>query len=270
MAWRSSGASNQDLVENLWRNELITDSRVKGAFLKVRRPAVLSRGCPMLTGADMDSQVDRAHYAPAAPYEDSPQPIGYDATISAPHMHASAIEHLLPYILPSDGNPAPRVLDIGSGSGYLTHVLAELVGDKGTVVGVEHIQALRDLGEENMGKSEDGRRFLSEGRAKFRKGDGRKGWIEPPEDIRAAEADVVRQRGRGWDAIHVGASAKEVHSELIDQLRAPGRMFIPVDADASGWSQHVWTIDKDADGNVSRKKLFGVRYVPLTDAPRNG
>ena len=40
-----------------------------------------------------------------------------------------------------------RVLDVGSGSGYLTHVLAELVGDGGVVVGLEHIAALRDLGE---------------------------------------------------------------------------------------------------------------------------
>lgn len=46
-----------------------------------------------------------------------------------------------------------------------------------------------------------------------------------------------------------------------------GRMFIPVDDDDAGWSQHVWNIDKDENGNVSRKRLFGVRYVPLTDAP---
>ena len=45
------------------------------------------------------------------------------------------------------------------------------------------------------------------------------------------------------------------------------RMFIPVDDDDAGWSQHVWNIDKDKDGNVSKKKLFGVRYVPLTDPP---
>ncbi len=184
-------------------------------------------------------------------------------------MHATATEQLLPYILPTEANPAPRVLDIGSGSGYLTHVLAELVGDRGTVVGVEHIQALRDLGEENMSRSEDGRAFLAEGRVKFRRGDGRKGWVEPAEDMRPADKDVVAVRGAGWDAIHVGASAKELHQELVDQLRAPGRMFIPVDADSYGGEQHVWTIDKNAEGIVTRKKLFGVRYVPLTDAPRS-
>lgn len=134
-------------------------------------------------------------------------------------MHAHAAESLLPYL-----TPGSRVLDIGSGSGYLTHVFAELVfplhknpsgsGDgsfevgKGRVVGLEHIQALRDLGEGNMKKSEEGRRLLEEGKVSFVKGDGRKGWVED---------------GGGWDAIHVGAAAVEIHKELVDQLRSPGR-----------------------------------------------
>lgn len=44
-------------------------------------------------------------------------------------------------------------------------------------------------------------------------------------------------------------------------------MFIPVNDDKYGDSQHVWCITKSADGEVSRRRLFGVRYVPLTDAP---
>lgn len=47
-------------------------------------------------------------------------------------------------------------------------------------------------------------------------------------------------------------------------------MFIPVDDDSSGYSQHVWRIEKDKDGQVTKKRLFGVRYVPLTDAPSWG
>lgn len=45
-------------------------------------------------------------------------------------------------------------------------------------------------------------------------------------------------------------------------------MFIPVDDDGMGYSQHVWRIEKDADGEIIKKKLFGVRYVPLTNAPK--
>ncbi|CAM1503605.1 Fc.00g011960.m01.CDS01 [Cosmosporella sp. VM-42] len=239
MAWRCSGSTNAALIDNMWSNGLITDARVKQAFLKV----------------------DRGHYAPAMPYEDSPQPIGHSATISAPHMHASAIEHMLSYLLPSSTSPAPRILDIGSGSGYLTHVMAELVGDKGLVVGLEHIKELKELGETNMAKSEGGKRLLESGKVRFRVGDGRKGWVEPP---REGEED----EGKGWDAIHVGASAKEIHPHLLEQLKAPGCMFIPVDDDDDGYSQHVWRIEKDGNGEVTKKRLFGVRYVPLTDAPR--
>lgn len=201
-------------------------------------------------------QVDRAHYSPQAPYEDSPQTIGHGATISAPHMHASAVENLLPYVVPSEEQPAPRVLDIGSGSGYLTHVLAELVGPDGLVVGVEHIPQLADLGKKNMLKSKDGKEFIANGKVKFGVGDGRQGWEEKG------------QEDAKWDAIHVGASAVEVHDELLNQLNAPGRMFIPVNDDTTGWDQHIWVIDKDRDGRVQRKKLFGVRYVPLTDPPK--
>ena len=63
-------------------------------------------------------------------------------------MHANACESLLPFLY-----PGANVLDVGSGSGYLTHVLAELVQPGGKVVGVEHIQALAKLGRTNTGKS---------------------------------------------------------------------------------------------------------------------
>ena len=146
--------------------------------------------------------MDRAHYAPALPYHDSPQSIGFDATISAPHMHASASESLLPHL-----HPGARVLDVGSGSGYLTHVLANLVGPEGRVIGVDHIQGLVDLAANNMKRSPQGRDLIDKGQVKFIKADGRKGW---PEDA-------------PYDAIHVGAAAVEAHSELVDQLKSPGR-----------------------------------------------
>jgi len=124
------------------------------------------------------------------------------ATISAPHMHAAAAESLLPYL-----HPSSKVLDIGSGSGYLTHVLANLVGPDGTVVGVDHIQGLVDLANRNMAKSEDGKKLLETGRVKFIKADGRLGWPE----------------GGLYDAIHVGAAAKEAHEVLVERLNSPGR-----------------------------------------------
>jgi protein-L-isoaspartate(D-aspartate) O-methyltransferase len=276
MAWRSSGLTNTALVENLCKNRMISSPVVKSAFLLV----------------------DRANYAPKTPYEDSPQSIGHKATISAPHMHAHAVESLLPYVLPetstrtevrdAEGDVVAgsqgvlkqgvidrprRVLDIGSGSGYLTHLFAELVGEGGVVVGVEHIKELKELGETNLAKSAEGQALLKSGRCRFRLGDGRKGWVEPSPSSNqpgvGGSADAMgssQEEEGGWDAIHVGAAAVELHEELINQLRSPGRMFIPVGG-KDGWDQYIWTVDKDQDGNVTKEKKFSVRYVPLTDAP---
>ncbi|KAG6016163.1 hypothetical protein E4U54_002158 [Claviceps lovelessii] len=238
MAWRCSGLTNAHLVENMWRNGLITDIRAKEAFLKV----------------------DRAHYTSTSAYEDSPQPIGHQATISAPHMHAMAIENVISYLVPSDSSPAPRVLDIGSGSGYLTHLMAELVGDRGLVVGLEHIPALQQLGESNMKKSSRGRELLESGLVRFRLGDGRLGLAEP---ARIGE----EKHGTAWDVIHVGACAKELHRSLMEQLKAPGCIFIPIEDDESGTTQSVWRISKDKNGKVIKKNICGVRYVKLTNSP---
>lgn len=117
-------------------------------------------------------------------------------------MHAAACESLLSFLKPDS-----RVLDVGSGSGYLSHVLAELVRPDGVVVGIDHIQPLVDLSIHNAQKSAAGREFLDSGVLKFVKGDGRLGWSE----------------GGPYDAIHVGAAAKEVHPQLLEQLKSPGR-----------------------------------------------
>ncbi|KAJ2896876.1 hypothetical protein MKZ38_005129 [Zalerion maritima] len=242
MAWRCSGGTNEELIRNMASKGLIKNDDVKEAFIKV----------------------DRAHYAPNFAYEDSPQTIGYGATISAPHMHASALEYLLPFIKPSTTHPGRprRILDVGSGSGYLCHVMAELAGDDSKVVGIEHIQGLVDLGRDNMARSPAGRSLLDSERVRFVLGDGRKGWKEPTSAEGGAEWDAERD---GWDAIHVGAASKGWHQELLDQLRRPGRMFIPVEDPRGGW-QDIWVVDKDEEGGIEKRKLFGVRYVPLTDA----
>lgn len=106
-----------------------------------------------------------------------------------------------------------------------------------------------------MAKSEQGREWLQSGKVKFVCGDGRKGYTGD---------GIMEGEDAGWDAIHVGAAAKEAHEVLVQQLRRPGRLFIPVGGD----TQYIWIIDKKEDGTVVREKSFGVRYVPLTDAPK--
>ena len=158
-------------------------------------------------------------------------------------MHANACESLLDYL-----QPGSKVLDIGSGSGYLTAVLSTLVGPSGKVVGIDHIQPLIEISTSNMAKSEAGRKMLESGQVKFVTGDGRKGWKEDGP----------------YDAIHVGAAAAVLHEALTEQLKAPGRLFIPV---AEGSRQYIYVTDKHEDGSLERQKLYGVQYVPLTDVP---
>ena len=177
-------------------------------------------------------------------------------------MHGHACEYLIEHL-----QPGARVLDIGSGSGYLTHVLANLVTDpsspeQGLVIGIDHIPDLVDLARTNMNKSEQGRELQASGKVQFIRADGRLGWKE----------------AAPYDAIHVGAAAEKLHPVLIEQLRAPGRLFIPVESEHNGTTaggiatsegQYIWVVDKRADGSVHKEKVFQVSYVPLTDAPRS-
>ncbi|KZT60978.1 protein-L-isoaspartate O-methyltransferase [Calocera cornea HHB12733] len=222
MAWMCSGRTNKELIQKMLDANLVKSERV-GAAMKA---------------------TDRAAYVryKEDAYVDSPQSIGYAATISAPHMHAHAAEYLLPYLF-----PGAKVLDVGSGSGYTAAIFHRLVsseGKKGLVVGIEHIPELTEWSVANL-KADGLGKALEDGEIVMWAGDGRKGDLE---------------RGP-FNAIHVGAASPHLPQELVDQLAKPGRMFIPVGTN----EQAVIQVDKDEDGKVTQKELFGVRYVPLTD-----
>ena len=164
-------------------------------------------------------------------YEDTALPIGHNQTISQPYMVGRMTELLLA------AGPLDKVLEIGTGSGYQTAVLAQLVE---RVFSVERIQVLQDRAKERLLE-------LNLRNVVFRWGDGWEGW--------PALAS--------YNGIIVTAAAVDVPQALLDQLAPGGRLVIPVGA---GDVQELVLIVREEDG-FSRQVLDAVRFVPLLNGP---
>lgn len=164
-------------------------------------------------------------------YEDTALPIGHNQTISQPYMVGRMTELLLA------GGPLDKVLEIGTGSGYQTAVLAQLVE---RVFSVERIQALQERAKERLAE-------LKIRNVVFRWGDGWEGWpaLAP------------------YNGIIVTAAATEVPGALLDQLAPGGRLVIPVGA---GEDQQLLLIVREETG-FTRHVLDAVRFVPLLNGP---
>jgi protein-L-isoaspartate(D-aspartate) O-methyltransferase len=183
--------------------------------------------------ADALSKVERTQFVPpdlaARAYDNRPLPIGHGQTISQP-LIVAVMTHLLHL------DPDARVLEVGTGSGYQTAILAELARE---VVTIEAVADLAETAAAKLGA-------MGYDTVEFQTGDGAAGCPE-----RAP-----------FDAIMVTAAARTVPPALIDQLAPGGRMVIPIGADPL--AQDLFLIEKDQGGGVHRRRLFPVAFVPLT------
>ena len=195
------------MVEAL-RREGVSDERVLAAMAEIPRHLFVDEGI-----------ASRA-------YEDVALPIGHGQTISSPGIVGLMTQLLL------EAKPLGRVLEIGTGCGYQTAVLAKLVKE---VYTLERIAPLMDKARRNL-------RDLRFYNVRYKHADGHGGYPE----------------GGPYDGILMAASATHVPEALKAQLAVGGRMVLPVGIE----DQWLYTVDRKADGFVEQKRAE-VRFVPL-------
>ena len=160
-------------------------------------------------------------------YRDTPLPIGFDKTISQPFISALMTDLLAP-------EPHHAVLEIGTGRGYQTAVLAELADRVWSVEVIEEFASLAEARLQQLGYS----------RVSIRVGDGSRGWAEHAP----------------YDKILVTAAAERPPPALLEQLKPGGRMVMPVGGDEE---QQLTVIDKDETGDTRAREVMPVRFSRL-------
>jgi protein-L-isoaspartate(D-aspartate) O-methyltransferase len=180
-------------------------------------------------------KVPRHEFVPEAvrveAYQDRPLPIGEEQTISQPYIVAFMTEAI-------DPQPAHRVLEVGTGSGYQAAVLSGLVAE---VYTIELLPALAQQAKERLEK-------LGYRNVQTRAGDGYAGWPE----------------AAPFDAIMVTCGADHVPEPLFKQLKPGGVMIIPVGKTPDDQSLRV--IRKGPQGERQERDVLPVRFVPLRRA----
>jgi len=158
-------------------------------------------------------------------YMDNPLSIGYGQTISQPYT----VVFMLELLQPEKGN---KVLDIGSGSGWTTALLAYIVQKEGSVLGMEKASDLVKFGKSNIEKYNFTNTKI----------------VQSGEELGKPEEQ--------FDRILVSAAAREVPDELVDQLKIGGRMVIPVQSS-------IYKVDKVSEDQVEKDENYGFSFVPL-------
>jgi len=171
---------------------------------------------------DAFREVDRKYFVPKSfedhIYIDAPLPIGNNQTISQPSTVAFMLEKLEPK---------------EAGSGWTTALICHIVGEKGSVTGLERMDELVEQGEENLSKLQFGSHCRIQ---------------------RAGEK--LGLPGKQFDRILVSASADEIPEELFLQLNVGGILVIPV-------RNSIFKFKKVSDTYVEREEFYGFVFVPL-------
>ena len=161
-------------------------------------------------------------------YNDTPLQIGHSQTISAPHMVAIMIENL-------DLKKDQKVLEIGAGSGYHAAIVSKIVGKKGHIYTVERIENLAKTASENL------------------KNTGIKNVTVIKDD-----GSIGLEKYAPYDRIYVTCAAPKIPKQLIDQLKDPGKLLIPV-----GNRICDLILLEKKEGKTNETSICSCAFVPL-------
>lgn len=200
-----------DLIESLIENGWLKNPRIIRAFKEIKRKDFLPEHMKDLSEAN------------------GALPIGWGQTISQPLVVAFMLEKLCP-------KPGQKILDIGSGSGWTTALLAYITGSNGKVIAIEIIPELKEFGENNVAKYN----FIEKGIAEFFCADGSKGFPK--------EAP--------FDGILASASAEEIPLVWKEQLKTGARIVAPI-------KNSIWVLEKKSKDNFKEEEYPGFAFVPL-------
>ncbi len=202
------------LIDSLIQDGWLKTPRIIGSFKEIKRADFMPEDMRNL--AELNEAL----------------PIGYNQTISQPLTVAFMLEQLQP----ESGN---NILDIGSGSGWTTALLAQIVGPKGKITAIEIVPELKKFGEKNVAKYN----FIKKGLVEFICADGSKGYKkEAPFDKILASAAVQEKIPQAWR----------------EQLKIGGRMVTPV-------GSSIWVIIKKSKKEFKEIKHPGFAFVPLIE-----
>lgn len=203
--------------------KLMADTQLKNR--DIHDPAVLSAM----------QKVNRHEFVPQGlgiwAYADQPLPIGYGQTISQPYIVAYMTQEL-------SLTGKEKVLEIGTGSGYQTAILAETAG---SVYSVEIIPQLCSYAAENLGRTGYTNVFT-------RCGNGYAGWKEKAP----------------FDRIILTAAPGEIPGSLLEQLSPNGKLIAPIGIE----NQELILFTKGKNGELKQRFLLPVRFVPMTGSGR--
>lgn len=253
MAWRSSGTNNAEMVDKLKRYGVISNDHVEGGFRRVDRKFFVPRGSENIAHSDQPLKEGNIH-------------------ISAPHIYGSAIEAL--DLVP---NSSTSFLNIGSGTGYISCIVAEILGPNSLNYGVElhddvihHCKASIAKWKSNVVEENGPISTIH--------------FMDNTADIKIIKGNglnIIESKGEsvaGFDRIYIGAAVDKQALANITKLLSPGGILVgPVDDElvkimrvgklSPDLENDAASDSRSVDKEFTSQILSGVRFAPLVSLP---